>query len=116
MKPGFSRTGFLTFTTSQDLEHLMEAHIQAFEFFGGVPEEILYDNPKTIVVWRKGKKVKYHPCFLEFCAHYGFIPKTCWPRRAKTREKVERDIGYIKGNFWPGGSLEDLEDLENKKF
>lgn len=114
MKLGFSRTHFITFTTSQDLEHLLEAHVQAFEFFGGVPDEILYDNPKTIVVWRKGREVKFHPRFLEFCAHYGFIPKTCWPRRAKTKGKVERGIGYVKGNFWPGISFESLEDLNEK--
>ncbi|RLE09785.1 IS21 family transposase [Candidatus Aerophobetes bacterium] len=114
MKLGYSRCHFLTFTISQDLEHLLESHVKAFEFFGGVPEEILYDNPKTVVIWRKGKEIKFHPRFIEFCAHYGFIPKPCWPGRAKTKGKVERGVGYVKGNFWPGISFESLEDLNEK--
>ena len=80
----------------------------------GAGEEILYDNPKTIVVWRKGSQVKFHPHFIDFCAHYGFIPRPCWPGRAKTKGKVERGIGYVKGNFWLGISFGSLEDLNEQ--
>ena len=111
IKLGYSRTRFVTFTTSQDVEHLLEAHIKAFEFWGGVPEEILYDNPKTIVVWRKGKEVKFNPRFIDFCAHYGFIPRLCWPGRPQTKGKVERAVNYVRSNFWPGISFESLDDL-----
>jgi len=114
MKMGFSRAHFLTFTTTQDLEHLLESHVKAFEFFGGVPDEILYDNPKTIVIWRKGEEVKFHPRFIDFCAHYGFIPRVCWPGRAKTKGKVERGVGYVRGNLWPGITFRSLEDLNDQ--
>jgi transposase len=32
---------------------LLLAHEEAFGFFGGVTEEILYDNPKTMVIKRE---------------------------------------------------------------
>ena len=32
---------------------LLYCHIKAFEFFGGIPDEILYDNMKTLVLRRR---------------------------------------------------------------
>jgi transposase len=30
-------------------EMVLDAHIRAFEFFGGVPSRLIYDNLKTVV-------------------------------------------------------------------
>lgn len=38
---------FVYFTTRMDSETLLYYHIKAFEFFGDIPDEILYDNMKT---------------------------------------------------------------------
>src|SRR5205814_3487207 len=41
---GFSRMLYVEFTTAMDLSTLLACHQQAFEFFGGWPRELLYDN------------------------------------------------------------------------
>ena len=34
--------------------------------------------------------------FLRFAAHWGFLPRSCRPYRARTKGKVERPIRYIR--------------------
>lgn len=57
---GYSRCMYIEFTVSEDLFHLCEAHIRAFEYFGGVPKTILYDNMKPVVISRR-KEVRRFP-------------------------------------------------------
>ncbi len=100
---GFSRASFVEFVTNEKLETLLTCHEYAFEFFGGVPEEILYDNMKTVVLMRDAYaqgQHKYQPGFLDFARHYGFIPKLCRPYRAKTKGKVERFNRYLRYSFY----------------
>ena len=71
--------------------------------FGGVPIEVLYDNMRTVVIERNtyGRGVhRFHPGFLDYARHAGFLPRLCPPYRAQTKGKVERFIGYLKRSFW----------------
>jgi len=43
------------FTLSIDTPTLIQCHLNAFNFFGGYPEEVLYDNMKQIVIKRTMK-------------------------------------------------------------
>ena len=115
---GFSRKTFIEFTNSMDEMTLLRCHKNAFDYFGGVPEKILYDNMKTVVIQRnkygKGEH-GYQKTFLDFAKHYGFIPKLCRPKRPQTKGKVERVIQYIQNSFYfplitlgPEMSIEDL--------
>lgn len=45
----YSRMIYLEFTLSQGLDAFLEAHQNAFVFFGGIPHKILYDNLKSVV-------------------------------------------------------------------
>jgi len=98
---GFSRNPFVKFTRSMKQSVLLSCHIEAFEYFGGVPHEILYDNMKTAFIcdaegqWHPNKRL------LQFAHHYGFVPKRCQIYRPQTKGKVERAIGYLNTNFWP---------------
>jgi transposase len=67
----------LEFTLSMRQELLIGAHQRAFEFFGGAPETILYDNMKQIRL--HGGQI--HPLFGDFAAHYGFGGKCHRPWR-----------------------------------
>jgi transposase len=100
----FSRFMFIHFTTSMKLPVLLECHQKAFEFFGGVPQTLLYDNMKQI---RVGPG-KFHDQFLDFCNHYSFTPKTHRPYRPRTKGKVERMVNYIKDNFLAGRTFEGV--------
>lgn len=97
---GYSRAQWLGFTTSCDLEHFLDCHLQAFEALG-IPEQVLYDNLKTAILGRRPDGSPVFPGrFLDFALYYGFTPKFCRPYRGRTKGKVERGIGYVRGNFW----------------
>ncbi|MHB1340100.1 MAG: IS21 family transposase [Bellilinea sp.] len=97
---GYSRAMHLEFTTSADMEHFLACHIGAFGELG-VPETVLYDNLKTGILGRRSDGSPIFPGrFLDFALYYGFAPHFCKPYRARTKGKVERGIGYVRGNFW----------------
>ncbi|HIC96492.1 TPA: IS21 family transposase, partial [Candidatus Bipolaricaulota bacterium] len=114
MTLGYSRMKYLEFMTSVDIEHFLQGHINAFHYFGGVPEEVLVDNLKSAVLWRNGSEIHWNPRYLDFAAHYGFVPRACWPYRAQTKGKVESSIGYVRKNFWPGRHYRGLVDLNRQ--
>jgi hypothetical protein len=43
---------------------------------------------------------QFHPTFLDFARHHGFLPRLCRPYRAKTKGKVERFIRYLRASFY----------------
>jgi hypothetical protein len=101
---GYSRRLYAEFTADQTLASLIRCHEHAFEWFGGLTEEILYDNPKTVVLKRdwEGRVVEWHPQFWDFARYYGFTPRLCRPYRAQTKGKVESGIKYVKRSFVKG--------------
>lgn len=103
----FSRMLFVAFTRSMNLASLIGCHQQAFEFFGGWPQSILYDNMKQV----KLGPDQWHPLFVDFASHYGFVAKTHRIRRPRTKGKVERMVHYVKDNFLNGRSFADFADL-----
>jgi Transposase and inactivated derivatives len=97
---GYSRAGYLEFTTSADMEHFLACHIHAFGSLG-IPEVLLYDNLKTGILGRRSDGSPIFPGrFLDFALYYGFTPRFCQPYRPRTKGKVERGIAYVRGNFW----------------
>ncbi|MCL6472987.1 MAG: IS21 family transposase [Firmicutes bacterium] len=111
MTLGFSRYMYVEFTARQDTTTFMRCHTNAFEFFGGVTEQILYDNTKSAVIRRFLEKVELNPRFADMAAHYGFTPRFCKPYRAQTKGKVESAIKYVKGNFLLGEVFSSLEEI-----
>jgi transposase len=97
----YSRRFHFWGTDSQDAEHTYEGLIRAFEYFGGVTEEVLVDNQKAAVLARpRGERPCFHPRFLDLAGHYGFRPRACRPARAQTKGKDERMVGYVKHHFF----------------
>jgi hypothetical protein len=82
-------------------------HFKAFEYVGGVPKEILYDNMKTAFVCDAEGRFYPNKRLLALANHYGFVPKRCRIRRPQTKGKVERTIGYLVENYWP--RVKDLD-------
>ena len=100
---GWSRAAYVEFVTDERLETLIAAHEHAFLAFGGVPRQGLYDNMRTVVLERNGYgpgRHRFHPGFLDFARHCGFVPKLCQPYRAQTKGKVERFIRYLRESFY----------------
>lgn len=100
---GHSRASFVEFVTDEKLDTLIACHEHAFECFGGVVREVLYDNMKTVVLERDAYgpgEHRFQPAFLDFASHCGFVPRLCRPYRAKTKGKVERFNGYLRRSFY----------------
>lgn len=98
---GYSRRFHFWCTSRMDAEHTYEGLIRSFEYFGGLPGEVLVDNQKSMVIeHRIGERVRFNERFLDLAGHYGFTPRACKPSRARTKGKDERMVGYIKGNFF----------------
>ena len=100
---GYSRMSFIWFTTSCNDDDLIDCLDRAFAYFNGVPETILYDNMKDVVIKRDAYGAgehKFNATQLDFAKFHGFEIKLCRPYRAKTKGKVERFNSYLKGNFY----------------
>jgi transposase len=98
---GYSRRLYVEFTRDQQLATLTACHQHAFDWFGGLTEELLYDNPKTVVLKRdqEGRVIAWNPQFWDFARYYGFTPRLCRPYRAQTKGKVESGVKYVKRSF-----------------
>lgn len=99
---GYSRSAFVRFLSREDFPAWREGLLGAFEHFGGVPEQVLMDNAKAVVLERDvyGEGLhRWHPGMLDLAEQCGFQLRVCRPYRARTKGKVERFNGYLKGSF-----------------
>jgi transposase len=115
---GHSRHKWFRFFKRQDMRSLFQGLEEAFHFFGGVPEELLFDQMKAVItkdLRLLGGQLVVNQEFLRFAAHWGFIPRACRPYRARTKGKVERPIGYIRGNFVYGRAFLNDADLDEQR-
>ncbi len=114
---GYSRVLYAEFTVSEDLPTLVQCHLNAFRYVGGVPREILYDHMKTVVLAWHREHIEWNPQFADFARTFGFDPRLCRPRRAQTKGKIERPFGYIGESFFAGLDLAQLTlDELNAQF
>ena len=101
-------------------ETFLEGHRRAFEFFGGVPRRIAYDNTRTAITKIVGpRKRELTRDFLRLQSHYLFDEHFCLVRRPNEKGQVEGLVGYARRNFLVPlprtNSLESLNiDLEQR--
>jgi transposase len=93
---GASSYAFAQARWTQTLPDWIGAHIEAFEFFGGVPEIAVPDNPKTGV----NKACRYEPdlnrTYQEMAAHYGVAVIPARPRKPRDKAKVEAGVLLVE--------------------
>jgi transposase len=109
----YSRMRFCVAFERQELAMVMEAHIRAHNFFGGLCIRGIYDNPKTIVQEiGTGKEREYNPRFLQLSSHYLFEPCACTPAAGWEKGQIENQVNTNRKNvFVPRlkfGSLAEL--------
>lgn len=100
---GFSRALFVVMTDNMRYETLEQCHRLAFDYFQGIPQQVWYDNMKTVVIERDAYgegQHKLNQSFYQFSKEMGFIPKLCKPYRPQTKGKVERMVRYVRDNFY----------------
>jgi transposase len=81
-------------------EAFCEGHNVGFEFFGGVPRSILYDNSKLAVAQILGDGTRQRTkVFSELQSHYLFADRFGRPGKGNDKGKVEGLVGYARRNF-----------------
>jgi transposase len=97
-------------------ETFQEGHCRAFQFFGGVPTRISYDNSRIAVakfVGRRGDTPTQE--FLRLESHFLFEHHFCLVRRANEKGHVEGLVGFARRNFMvPVPQIDDLEEFNEQ--
>jgi transposase len=102
------------FSFDLTLESFLEGHVRAFEFFGGVPRECVYDNLRAVVARREREQVVWNQRFLHLRGHYAFHSSACTPETPREKGSVEAAVRYLKSGFWPARRFRDLRELNDQ--
>lgn len=93
-------------------ETFLEGHVRAFEFFGGVPRRITYDNTKVSVSQILGRTRRLTQGFLQLKSHYLFDHHFCRVARGNEKGVVEAQVKFTRLNlFVPVPQVRDFEQL-----
>ena len=94
-------------------EMFWEFHKRAFEYFGGVPRRISYDNDKVLVSRVLGKRARrLTDGFLQLQSHYCFAEHFCGVNRPNEKGVVEGTVKFARLKYFvPVPQVRDLEEL-----
>ena len=107
----WSNAGFAQICMFETKECLCEALQRIFEFIGGVPLRILFDNMSSAVVHieEHGKR-QLTEMFMRFTMHHRFKAEFCNPDSPNEKGNVENKVGYLRRNYLlPPPLVEDLD-------
>ena len=113
----YSRLLWLRFFQRQTMEVLFQGLESAFERFGGVQQELLFDQMRSVAISDhrdRGGALVLNAEFQRFARHWGFRTRLCRPYRARTKGKIERPIRYLRQSFFYGRQFVSDEDLNDQ--
>lgn len=104
-----SRASWAELVLDLDVHSLRRSLVRAAAFFGGVTRQWLFDNPKTVVIERRGDAIRFHPALVDIAARLHAEPRVCRPRKPHEKGGVERAIRFFKERFFAGRSFHSIE-------
>ncbi len=109
----YSRMPFCVAYARESLEMVLDAHVRAFEFFGGSCRKGIYDNLKTVVTKvLMGKDRTFNRRFQNLASHYLFEPVACTPAAGWEKGQVESQVKFMRQRlFVPRLKFADLDEL-----
>ncbi len=127
---GASSYIFVWASFSQDIPSWIEAHVQAFRFFGGVPEILVPDNLKSGVSKPCYYEPDINPTYQEMARHYGTVVIPARVGKPKDKAKVEsavqiaqrsilaalRNHTFFSMTELNNAIAQKLDELNNRKF
>ena len=98
-------------------EAILAGMVAAFEFFGRVPKEVWWDNPKTVAsLIFQGRQRQLHPRYAALANHYAFSPLFCMPARGNEKPDAESTVKTVQRRFaTPVPRVANLDQL-NAQF
>jgi transposase len=110
----YSDADFVMAFERECTETFWEGHVQGFEFFGGVPWRITYDNTKIAVAQIVGgtQERRLTRGFCQLKSHYLFNHHFCRVARGNEKGVVEGRVKYTRLNsFVPVPQVRDFAEL-----
>lgn len=93
---GASGYTFVHATGTQSTKHFIESHVQAFSFYGGVPNILVPDNLKAAVISHKKGVVRLNDSYKDMAVHYGVAVEPARPYKPQDKSKVELGVKAIQ--------------------
>lgn len=110
----YSCAPFVACYHQQNMAAFLDALVRAFEFFGGVPRRVIFDNAKVAVKNGYGKKAIRQEKYAALAAHYCFETVFCNPASGNEKGLVENLVGWTRRNiFVPVPHAESLDELNH---
>jgi len=111
---GYSRRPFVRASRHERQSAWFDGMEGAFQRFGGVPQEVLFDNARGLVDYHDAvtREVRFNDRLHAFAHYWRFHPRACAPYRARTKGKDERGVGYVKRNAIAGHDFISWAALE----
>jgi transposase len=93
----YSNAPFVIALPCERTEAILQGMVAAFEFFGAVPREVWWDNPKTVATLvLKGRERQLHPRYAALASHYVFDPRFCMPRKGNEKPDAEGGVKAVQ--------------------
>ena len=108
-----SRHVYVHATHSPALADLIEGLEDAWVFFGGVVARTAIDNLKAAVLKGDRYDPVFNRTFEEYAQHRGFVIDACVIRHATGKPFVERNVQYVRENFFRGESFRDRQHVQD---
>lgn len=110
-----SRFKYVWFTDKPFTSELaIEAHQQAFEYIGGIPEEIVYDQDKVFVISENNGEIILTQTFRSYMRDQSFGLHFCRKADPQSKGKVENVIKFVKQNFLYNRTFHTIETLNDE--
>ncbi len=93
-------------------EMLIKQHDAAFRYFGGMPDECVYDQTKLVVISETFRELNLNQLFHQYATAAGFRIHACEGYDPESKGKVEAGVKYAKNNGLYGESFANWNDLE----
>lgn len=92
---GASNYMFVYATPSMKSADWIRGSVAAFEYFGGVTDQVIPDNPKSTVIINTPEKIVINREFADFARHYDVIVNPARPRRPKDKSLAEISVQIV---------------------
>jgi transposase len=109
-----SRALYVECFRDEKLMNFLNGHVRAFHYVGGVPAKLLFDNLRSVVGSRVGRKIIFNERFLAFARHYDARPRAHVPRKPRQKGRVERSVHFLEESFLAGRTFESIDDVNRQ--
>jgi transposase len=109
----YSRLMYVSLSrTPIDTDRFIQMHDAAFRYFGGVPEECVYDQTKLVVIEERFREVTLNARFHQYASKVGLEVRVCEGYDPESKGRVEAGVKYVKGDGLYGEIYRDWSGLE----